>query len=377
MAVDLAEILSMLKERSQRGRNLVFRHVADLFLAGKVPHLSGDRATLLEILRILRPKVDIGVRRELSGHLYSMEHPPQGLLDLLLDDVDEVSGPLLDYAAIPEQTMIRLTEEAPIEVISRLKRRHDLPPRVRARIDDRFAKPRAPRETVQPQPEPVTAPAPDVAAQREQEPAAVAAPAKPDKPASAAPPEFEELGHIPAIQAPYYPDIAALGETLADMARRNTEFRDFVRTSSEWQWETDREGRITYLSDGAARALGRPVSSLLERPLTEVIQASEGTAGQEAAVIWQALDRRSAFDELAIATQGFDGTCAWKLAAVPVFDLDSGRFQGYRGVAEAMTSLPALGLPANSNAPRRRAKSETPESGFDRGVADAIQGLSL
>ncbi|RMF11596.1 MAG: PAS domain-containing sensor histidine kinase [Alphaproteobacteria bacterium] len=369
MAVELDQILKMLHERSQRGRNLVFRHVADLFLSGKLPESADDRAALAEILRILLPKVDLSVRRELSGHLYSMAHPPETLLEILIDDVDEVSGPLLDYAAIPAQMMHRLIDTAPIEVISRLKRRRDLSDDVRARIDQRFAttpiqKTSAQSASRQSPPKRINQP---TGAPPQQEPQSTT-------PFLPTPRDQRKKGTPAAQRNPYYADVAALDSAMTQSIRGRFKLRDFVRACSDWQWETDRHGRITYLSESAARAFGRPVTTLMEKPLDAILAAPDEE--KTTADFNRFLQRRSPFDDWEVATTGIDGTCAWKLAAVPVFDIDSGRFQGYRGIAEAITPNPTMDRPANSNRLSGQSGQVPVDPALDRAIADVIQGVS-
>ncbi|MEX1146891.1 MAG: histidine kinase dimerization/phospho-acceptor domain-containing protein [Sphingomonadales bacterium] len=372
MAAALANILDMLQERSQRGRDQVFRHVADLVLSGTLPEPADDRVALLDVLRILRPKVSIGVRRELSGHLYSMERPPESLLEIMLEDEESVSGPLLDYATIPDAMLDRLATSGPIEILSRIKRRSGLSPTLRDRIDRRFA----------PKPEPAPAPAPESA------PAPLAPPQLP-KPQLAKPPPDHSL----------YPALQSLEAALADARNKGASYGDFVRVSSDWQWEIDRHGNITYLSESAARAFGRPVTTLLDQPFLDVVKPRVAS-GQNA--IHTVFDRRRAFDDVTIATPGFaapeqaaravggfDGTAAWKLAAVPLFDMASGRFQGYRGVAEAMDDMkvPANADTAAANNNGIRAEhSQQPvqapsldthiDGHIDGRIGDAIQALS-
>lgn len=425
MAAELANILDMLQERSQRGRDLVFRHVADLVLSGNLPEATDDRAALIEILKILRPNVSPGVRRELSGHLYSMENPPESLLEIMLEDEDSVSGPLLDYAAIPESILNRLIEQAPIEVLSRIKRRSDLSDSLRAKLNKQFASAAPPetmprtgshsadRKTVPLRQKPAEsrAESPAVAATKPgstplrtpgfhrpalsellaNDPAdaptgAVTSTAPSSSPSSSGQKPERAASRQPAP----YAATDSLNLAIEGGSKNQGMITDFVRISSAWQWETDRYGQITYLSEAAVRAFGRPTSSLLDQPLVDVIANTQATP-EGAMALARAFDRRSAFDQLAVATTGLDGSCTWEMAAVPVFDVDSGRFKGYRGIAEAVDTdaqAPITPRIKSSISPatnmngllgtniRRPEPTRASEVLVDRHIGDMIQSLS-
>lgn len=345
MGVDYAEILDTLQEKSQEGRDLVFRHVADLFLSGNAPRDPGDRSKLSEILRILRPKVNLGIRRELSGHLYSMESPPLELLDILLEDVDSVSGPLLDYAAIPDTSLNRLIDHAPIEVVSRLKRRKDLSAAAEDRLNARFKQ------------RPHSLPDPVHGKKTLEE----LAKNKPEEPVSTqqTPPPATATRQTPKITATdVYPDTSDLASTSADIQAQNNVLKDFTRISSEWQWETDRRGNLIYLSDGASRALGRPVSALVEQPFSDLVASVSKDASDRGpnhgTALAHALERRSAFDDVTFTANQQKASQTWEVAGVPKFNLDTGRFLGYRGMARPLPDFKALQQsPANGNTPQQ------------------------
>ena len=392
MSIDYAEILDTLQEKSQEGRDLVFRHVADLFLSGNAPKDSGDRAKLSEILRILRPKVNLGIRRELSGHLYSMEAPPLELLEVLLEDVDSVSGPLLDYAAIPRASLDRLIDHAPIEIISRLKRRKDLSAAAQERLNARF---KSRLQHSPPDSPSIEEPQQELSKNKGQPPASPE-PVPVTSPSSGAAPRFTTVD--------VYPDLDDLNLATADIHARNSALRDFTRVSGEWQWETDRRGNLIYLSAGAARALGRPVSTLVELPFSDLVAVASNDRTEQNLALAQALERRSAFDDVTF-TAGQQAapmtadimtgdTVTWELAGVPKFNLDTGRFQGYRGMARPRPDFEALRAAANGNnpesandtgqrVPRAKAagsRANTPRTSnktlANLEVADTIQNLS-
>lgn len=289
LAASLNRILELVQDRPREGRDLLFRHVCDLFFNGPLPKSDTDRRNLVEILEILRPQVAISLRRELAGRLYSMEQPPEALLRLALGDIDEVAGPVIDYAALPESLILELAQSAPVALRRRLARRRDLSPRAQHALDQSL------------EPAEAQADAPDIDLRGEVE--------------------------------------TALRAAAADSRR----LQDYSRSACDWTFECDRKGRLTFLSDGAITAFGRPASVLLGLHLDDLC-----VEGESRTLLRQRLDGWRAFDDLAVTIEAAgDGPREWLLRAVPVFDFASGRFQGFRGAAElkpAVNPTPAAAV---------------------------------
>lgn len=282
MAASLNRILELVHDRPREGRDLLFRHICDLFFNGPLPPSPTDRKNLLEILEILRPQVDITVRRELAGRLYSMEQPPEPLLRLALGDLDEVAGPVIDYAALPDRLLMELARSGSATLRKRLARRRDLSPEAQAALADN----------------PDKGGAPDA---------------------------------VPG--APVNLDLRRdLEWALAEAARENGKLRDYSRSASDWLWECDRKGRLTYLSETAIAAFGRPPSTLLGLYLDSLCGDDGGPKGLRAC-----LDGWRAFGDLPVTIPvAGEEPQTWLLRAVPVFELQSGRFEGFRGAAQAL-----------------------------------------
>ncbi|RYF22151.1 MAG: diguanylate cyclase [Comamonadaceae bacterium] len=87
---------------------------------------------------------------------------------------------------------------------------------------------------------------------------------------------FVLLRHALASARQIDAQIDALHATQAGLTHSEQRFRDIAEASSDWLWEVDAQGRLTYLSErftqvtGAPRAhwLGRPLADLLEPPAT-------------------------------------------------------------------------------------------------------------
>lgn len=124
-------------------------------------------------------------------------------------------------------------------------------------------------------------------------------------------------------------------ETL--IARRaETRFRDFADSASDWLWETDATGRLSFVS-GAPHSTGRVLEP--GRPLVELL-AAEG-AQAEGGGLTAALAARRPFRDLHGSVSTPDGMRRHlRLSGTPVVDR-SGRFSGYRGVATDITELRA------------------------------------
>jgi PAS domain S-box-containing protein/putative nucleotidyltransferase with HDIG domain len=112
-------------------------------------------------------------------------------------------------------------------------------------------------------------------------------------------------------------------------------FRNLVETTSDWIWETDRNGKFTYSSPKITDLIGYPLNEIINNTLVNLASPN------------QAELLRPSFEKILAAQQPFDGfeiTCLGKSGqivvfennAMPFFD-EKGNFLGFRGVARDIT----------------------------------------
>ncbi len=117
----------------------------------------------------------------------------------------------------------------------------------------------------------------------------------------------------------------------AEAARRDSEarLRDFAETGSDWHWESDRNHRFTYLSDGI-RVFGQDPSSRLGRPRWE-LASDAATEPQKWRDHMAVLERREPFREFIYSRKvGTQPEQTVSVSGKPIFGA-SGQFLGYRG----------------------------------------------
>ncbi len=119
---------------------------------------------------------------------------------------------------------------------------------------------------------------------------------------------------------------------------------DFARAAVDWAWETDPNGIIVFLSDGAGQALGVAESRLMDKPLAELGHfTGEGRDPRKAK---DAMSRRVPYrDQVFETVTEAGGRKSWLVSAVPLFELRSGRFRGYRGTAATHSGDDGASLP--------------------------------
>ncbi len=113
--------------------------------------------------------------------------------------------------------------------------------------------------------------------------------------------------------------------------------RDFEETGQGWFWETDRRSCIVYVSPVVAKALGKPMKSILGRPFSDIFDLDN--AGQEGErTLAFHLSARSAFQELAVRAAAGVGEDErwWSISGRPAFD-GFGNFVGFRGSGHDLT----------------------------------------
>jgi len=126
-----------------------------------------------------------------------------------------------------------------------------------------------------------------------------------------------------------------LGQRSLELAKSEARFRGFALTSSDWFWETDKDHRFTYVSDGI-RAFGDDPTSCSGRSRVELA----ANPGRDAAK-WQEhlamLDRHEPFRDFTYTRKvGTQHESTGSVSGDPFFD-SSGRFLGYRGTARDIT----------------------------------------
>lgn len=115
---------------------------------------------------------------------------------------------------------------------------------------------------------------------------------------------------------------------------------DFEEGASDWLWEVDAAGAMTYVSDRMAAAAGVDKTVLLGRPMSDLCGAAEGPMGPVAALSALFSEQKAFRDVTVSIGVGADGqtrqTHWWSLSAKPVHDLN-GDFTGFRGVGADIT----------------------------------------
>ncbi len=130
--------------------------------------------------------------------------------------------------------------------------------------------------------------------------------------------------------------LAALSASQSELKQSRKRFRDFASSSSDWLWETDRNGHFTFVSSSVSDTLGMSADTWLGRTPTEVFPRSNLT--ELMAVLRSAKQHNDGFKDVEIWVRARNGEqhCL-RLNGVPlVFD---SQFSGYRGTARDITKL--------------------------------------
>lgn len=112
---------------------------------------------------------------------------------------------------------------------------------------------------------------------------------------------------------------------------------DYEASGLGWFWSADRDGRITYISDCVAEAIGQPRKDILGQPLHAlfVIERSEDDLVQRSLPLL--VSSRKTFSEVSVRAVNGKSDAWWSISGRPQLS-SSGEFLGYRGNGNDITA---------------------------------------
>ena len=131
-------------------------------------------------------------------------------------------------------------------------------------------------------------------------------------------------------------DITAVKQAQAEAEAARARMTDWTTTASDWFWESDADGRITFLSDSFEAATGMKVADRLGTPRLDLQPGGRADDPR-----WQAhLNGNAAhqpFRDFILEMKTPARNCHLSVSGKPLFDA-SGRFTGYRGTTRNVTA---------------------------------------
>ena len=112
--------------------------------------------------------------------------------------------------------------------------------------------------------------------------------------------------------------------------------REFESNGTGWFWQTDREGRLTYLSGKVAAAVTEGGATAIGMPLTEIFQMDTTAPGTERTLGFHMSSRTGFADYTVRLTSARGSERWWSISGRPVID-SAGRFQGFVGSGADLT----------------------------------------
>jgi PAS domain S-box-containing protein len=161
-------------------------------------------------------------------------------------------------------------------------------------------------------------------------------------------------------------------KSVEQQALRHSEarFRAFARASGDWFWETDAEGRYTWVSPEVEQAIGRPAAWYAGRSYVESLSEGADLSAWPWKSHLETLARHEPFRDFVCLRITPRGPRWLSVSGLPCFD-DSGRFRGYRGAARDITGRVEIERQARATDERLRAN----EARLDALVNSALDAI--
>ena len=131
----IRNLLALAEDNSVESRTLLFSHICDLFLQERPMESDNQVRMLIEIINELIGDIDITIRKELANILLTISNPPEELIKLISEDVIEVSYKLLEEAMIEDEQILYLIKYASDDHRDHISKRFGLSPLLRRELD--------------------------------------------------------------------------------------------------------------------------------------------------------------------------------------------------------------------------------------------------
>ena len=128
---------------------------------------------------------------------------------------------------------------------------------------------------------------------------------------------------------------------VAEQALQDSEdrFRDFASLGADWFWETDAEHRLTFVSEGIRRMIGKQPEDMVGKTRMELYGGDKQFVSDDFERHREQLERRETFSDYETTWLGDpDQSHHFSLTGRPVFG-KNGAFLGYRGVGRDITAI--------------------------------------
>jgi len=107
---------------------------------------------------------------------------------------------------------------------------------------------------------------------------------------------------------------------------------ELLRAGADWLWATDRDGRVTLLTEGLTAILGTSPRGFVGRHFAELFAREPGST--DFSSLLAHLDQRRPFRDLQVPLRApADEGLPQRLGGVPIFDPATGAFSGFQGLA--------------------------------------------
>ena len=151
-------------------------------------------------------------------------------------------------------------------------------------------------------------------------------------------PICDDDGYVIAVGGTYTDCTEQYRVSNADAAPLTEQrYRDFDRATSDWYWEVDKSMKLTYVSNRFTAITGMPAFLMVGKQIDDIGELRSGFEGEKVASETFMKKNAPFRDQLLVLNDQEDDDIHVFLSGVPMFDVDSGEFQGFRGAGTDVT----------------------------------------